>query len=159
MQAYRIVVGFDGSEGGIRALDWAVAHAARHGGTVQAVTALHWTEPELGTDAPAEHERTARRSLEEAAIAARAPYPQVAVSTQTVSGSAAEMLTRTAADADLLVLGSHGHSRLFHAVLGSVAEACIREGTCPVVVIPAPRVAAETETAGKITAPISTAVY
>jgi nucleotide-binding universal stress UspA family protein len=160
MEAYRIVVGFDGSEGGIRALDWAVAHAARHGGTVQAVTALHWTEPELGTDVRAEHERMARRSLEDAATAARAPYPRVALSTETISGSAAEVLTRAGADADLLVLGSHGHSRLFHAVLGSVAEACIREGTCPVVVIPAPHVPAhEADTVGKTTAPISTAVY
>ncbi len=37
---YRIVVGVDGSEGGERALRWAVHEAARRGGTVQAVTAF-----------------------------------------------------------------------------------------------------------------------
>ena len=43
-----------------------------------------------------------------------------------------------ARSADLLVLGSHGHSRLQHTVLGSVSEECIRKATCPVVVIPVP---------------------
>src|SRR5436189_4398723 len=48
-------------------------------------------------------------------------------------------LFRSNRDADLLVLGSHGHSRLYHAVVGSVAEACIRAATCHVVVEPADR--------------------
>jgi nucleotide-binding universal stress UspA family protein len=39
MSIYRIVVGVDGSEGGDRALHWAVGEAARRGGTVQAVIA------------------------------------------------------------------------------------------------------------------------
>ena len=39
---------------------------------------------------------------------------------------------------DLLVLGSHGHSRVRHTVLGSVSEECIRKAACPVVVIPVP---------------------
>jgi hypothetical protein len=38
MQTYGIVVGFGGSDGGLRALSWAVAEAAKRGGTVQAVT-------------------------------------------------------------------------------------------------------------------------
>jgi len=109
MKTYRIVVGFDGSDGGSRALSWAVAEAAERGGTVQAVTAWQWTEPEV--------------------------------------------LTTAAADADLLVLGSHGHGRLFHAVLGSVAEQCIRAAVCPVVVVPVPH-----EVKPR-TAPISTAMY
>ena len=37
-----------------------------------------------------------------------------------------------------LVLGSHGHRRVRHTVLGSVSEDCIRKATCPVVVIPVP---------------------
>lgn len=140
MQTYHIVVGVDGSDGGVRALDWAVTEATRRGGTVHAVTAWQRTQPEFGIDIRTEHERMAGQALEEAVVAARAPYPRVAVSTETALGPAAEVLTRAAADADLLVLGSHGHSRLFHAVLGSTAEACIRAALCPVVVIPQPRV-------------------
>src|SRR5256885_3729398 len=79
MKTYRIVVGFDGSDGGSRALSWAVAEAAERGGTVQAVTAWQWTEPELGADVRAEHGRMARLSLEEAVNTARQAHPEVTV--------------------------------------------------------------------------------
>jgi nucleotide-binding universal stress UspA family protein len=68
-----------------------------------------------------------------------------------VFGTATEVLLDSARDADLLVLGSHGHGRVFHAVLGSVAEACVRGGVCPVVVVPVPhteKVSAATEATG-----------
>jgi nucleotide-binding universal stress UspA family protein len=63
----------------------------------------------------------------------------VIVTSQVTFGAAPEVLADTAAGADLLVLGSHGHGRLFHAVLGSVADACVRTAPCPVVVVPVPR--------------------
>jgi nucleotide-binding universal stress UspA family protein len=158
MQTYRIVVGVDGSEGGSRALGWAVAEAARRGGTVQAVTAWQWTQPDLGVEIRAEHEKMAREALEAAVATARRPYPEVTVSAEAAPGPAAEVLTRAATDADLLVLGSHGHSRLFHAVLGSVAEACIHHAVCPVVVIPVPHTEKAPATAATVET-ISTAVY
>ena len=156
MQTYRIVVGYDGSDGGARALDWAVAEAARRGATVHAVTAWVWTQPELGADIRAEHEHIAAAALETAVSAARRPYPRVIATTQAVPGPAGEVLTRAAAGADLLVLGSHGHGRLFHAVVGSVAEECIRRAECPVVVIPA---APGTRPLYAPSEQISTAVY
>jgi nucleotide-binding universal stress UspA family protein len=157
MQTYRIVVGFDGSDGGIRALSWAVAEAAKRGGTVQAVMAWQWTEPELGTDVRAAHGEMARLSLEEAIATARQGHPEVPVAAEAVPGAPAEALTGAATDADLLVLGSHGHGRLFHAVLGSVAEQCVRAGVCPVVVIPVPHPAKSP--AQPPAGPISTAMY
>jgi nucleotide-binding universal stress UspA family protein len=72
----------------------------------------------------------------DAACADFAPPPPLA--TEVVRGSAAPVLTRAAVHADLLVLGSHGHGRLHHAVLGSVSEECVRHARCPVVVVPAP---------------------
>src|SRR5438046_4379378 len=122
MQTYRIVVGVDGSEGGQRALSWAVAEAERRGGTVQAITAWALTPPQFGADVRADREEAARQALDMAVVAARRGHPDVAVAAEVAAGPAAEVLTGTAADADLLVLGSHGHGRLFHAVLGSVAE-------------------------------------
>jgi nucleotide-binding universal stress UspA family protein len=47
------------------------------------------------------------------------------------------VLCQAARDADLLVLGSHGHDRVYHTVLGSTAEECVESAGCPVVVIPA----------------------
>jgi nucleotide-binding universal stress UspA family protein len=155
MQTYRIVVGVDGSEGGRRALAWAVAEAERRGGTVQAVIAW-WTPPDLGADLRAEHEKAAGRAMDETIAAARRGHPGVAVAAETTAGSAADVLTRAAIDADLLVLGSHGHSRLFHAVLGSVAEECIRAAVCPVVVVPVPHSVAPP---AKPVGPIVTATY
>jgi len=43
-----------------------------------------------------------------------------------------------AADADMLVVGSHGRSNLSRVVLGSVALACVNHAPCPVVVVRAP---------------------
>jgi nucleotide-binding universal stress UspA family protein len=120
------------------------------------VTAWEWTQPDLGVDIRAEHDRIAREALEAAVAIARAPYPEVTVTAQAEPGAAADVLTRAATGADLLVLGSHGHGRLFHAVLGSVAEACVRRAACPVVVLPAPRTAEQPVNPG---VPVSTAVY
>jgi nucleotide-binding universal stress UspA family protein len=155
MHTYRIVVGVDGSDAALRALDWAVAEAANRGGTVHAVTAWQWTQPELGAAVRAEHERMARTALDSAVTEARHPYPQVSVTTEASPGAPADVLTGAAAQAHLLVLGSHGHGRLFHAVLGSVAEECVRRAVCPVVVVPVPR---EART-GTPVEQVTTAVY
>jgi nucleotide-binding universal stress UspA family protein len=39
--------------------------------------------------------------------------------------------------ADLVVLGSHGHSALFHLLAGSVTQGVLRESRAPVLVVPA----------------------
>jgi nucleotide-binding universal stress UspA family protein len=54
-----------------------------------------------------------------------------------MEGRPADVLAAAGHNADLLVLGSHGHSRVPHTVLGSVSEECIRKAACPVV-IPVP---------------------
>lgn len=133
-----IVVGVDGSDGSRRALRWAVHEAAARGGTVQAVTAWRWDLPsglETGGYIGDEPQRAADMLASEIGMLPSG----VPVASQVREGRAAEVLGDAARDADLLVLGSHGHSRVWHTVLGSVAEECIRKATCPVVVIPVPR--------------------
>jgi nucleotide-binding universal stress UspA family protein len=124
-----IVVGVDGSEGGRRALQWAVHEAHTHGGTVQAVSS--WRIDSDETSARAQdglaHEIEALPAFQRGGVS---------IATEVVEGMAADVLTAAARDADLLVLGSHGHSRTWHTVLGSVTETCVRHATCPVVVIP-----------------------
>ena len=140
MTTYRTVVGVDGSEGSARALRWAVNEAHTRGGTVQAVMTYDWAGTEaamlagLGPEGERKH---AEGVLADAVAAVRLEFPRVPVATEVLLGNAAQKLTEAARDADLLVVGSHGHGRLYHAVLGSVSEACIRHATCPVVVIPA----------------------
>lgn len=40
-------------------------------------------------------------------------------------------------EADLIVVGSHGHGALYQALVGSVSEGIIRGAPCPVLVVPA----------------------
>jgi nucleotide-binding universal stress UspA family protein len=136
---YRIVVGVDGSEGSVRALRWAAREAAVRGGTVQAITVWAWDG--TGTlaptaTAPAEERARAEQILTTAVTKVADETPGVSFATDLIEDHAARALTRAARDADLLVLGSHGHSRLHHAVLGSISEECVRQATCPVVVLP-----------------------
>lgn len=49
------------------------------------------------------------------------------------------VLARAAADADLLVMSSHGYGNVNDVVTGSVTNDCLAEAACPVVVIPACR--------------------
>jgi nucleotide-binding universal stress UspA family protein len=141
MSTYRIVVGVDGSDGGERALRWAAGEAHRRGGTVEAVIAWTWDgiDTGLGTPTnPSDARDLAEKALTRTVTAVNTMYPTVAIAAETVQAGPAAALTRAARDADLLVLGSHGHGRLHHAVVGSVAEACIRAAACPVVVVPVP---------------------
>jgi nucleotide-binding universal stress UspA family protein len=140
-----IVVGVDGSEGGRRALRWAVAEAAHRGSAVQAVIAWRWDGiealPPVAYTAVEERDRAAeilRREVDELPSGDRAGVP---VSEQVIEGRPGDVLTAAARAADLLVLGSHGHSRVWHTVLGSVSQECVRKATCPVVVVPLPRTA------------------
>jgi nucleotide-binding universal stress UspA family protein len=141
MTTYRIVVGVDGSDGGDRALRWAISEAQRRGGTVEAVTAWTWDAVDgavVAKTQPDEEHARATRILEAAVTAATTTHPGVTVASEVVEGKPAAVLARTATGADLLVLGSHGHGRLHHAVLGSVAEECVRAAVCPVLIIPVP---------------------
>jgi len=47
------------------------------------------------------------------------------------------VLARAAADADLLVVGSHGYGTFSGVLPGSVTEDCLDHATCPVIIIPA----------------------
>ncbi|MBO0868718.1 MAG: universal stress protein [Micromonosporaceae bacterium] len=137
--SYRMVVGVDGSEGGQRALRWAVREAAGRGGTVHAVTAYTFDALDASDiRGPDAHRSSVEEVLAEQVAHAVADCPGATVTTQVSFGTAPDVLVDAARRADLLVIGSHGHGRLFHAVLGSVAEACTRAAPCPVVVVPVP---------------------
>jgi nucleotide-binding universal stress UspA family protein len=137
-----IVVGVDGSDGGRRALDWAIGEADARGSAVEAVTAWSWDGLEFGpvtATNPQEAEERATRLLDDEIRALVARHgSHIPVAAQVIEGSPGAALAHAARSADLLVLGSHGHSRVRHTVLGSVSEDAIRRAACPVVVIPVP---------------------
>jgi nucleotide-binding universal stress UspA family protein len=59
--------------------------------------------------------------------------------TKTVDGAPATEIVRRAQEigVDLIVMGTHGHGGLAHAVLGSVTERVLHKAQCPVLVVPA----------------------
>lgn len=63
--------------------------------------------------------------------------PQVQVFAHRTAGNAAEELNRfaVALRASMIIVGTHGRKGLKRAVLGSVAEAVVRNATCPVLVM------------------------
>lgn len=157
--AFRMIVGVDGSDAGQRALNWAIADADRRNragqpATVTAVTA--WQYAMLDESAAKavwfQDEVVTAHQFQAAAIEVAArDYPTAIVERAVVQGDPVFALVKAASGADLLVLGSHGHGRLFTAVLGSCAQGCIRDVACPVVILPAAR-HASTNTAESVPA-------
>ena len=137
-----IVCGVDGSPAGQRALEWAVDEAIRRYGKVRAVTAWAWDGVEAlnAASTPAEAMEHARRTLDatvdEVLSGLKSP-PEV--ERVLVRGVASEALCTAAVDAQLLVLGSHGHGTVHDKLVGSTSERAIHLAPCPVVVVPDPR--------------------
>jgi nucleotide-binding universal stress UspA family protein len=142
---YQIVVGIDGSEASQRALNWAVAEASRRDRIgeptrVWAITAYQRPGGRIASRGGfADPAVAADDIVTEAVARAQRAAPGVRLVGDALCGNAIEVLACACGTADLLVLGSHGHSRMFTAVLGSVSEACVRAMTCPVLIIPAGR--------------------
>jgi nucleotide-binding universal stress UspA family protein len=133
-----IVVGVDGSEGGRRALRWAVGEAHRTEAAVRAVTAWTWDgTPSAGAGGPTGQRRRAEAicAREVASVAAELGTA-VPIVHEVAEGPADRVLTDAARDARMLVLGRHGYGHVHYSLLGSVSAACIRRSTCPVVVVP-----------------------
>ena len=86
-------------------------------------------------DAAAVLNEEAQRYLEQQAAAARAAG--VKVQTIILDGEASEGICQAAAetDADLIVMGTHGHSQVRHFLLGSVTERVIRSSDRPVLLV------------------------
>ncbi|GAA4507438.1 universal stress protein [Nonomuraea ferruginea] len=126
-----VIAAVDGSEHARHALRVAAEEAALRGVDLHAVHAVHWDSVGVelvkpDTDRLMEWgERTLDRELAETGVKAR---PLV------VQGHPTDVLTRLGAEADLLVLGSHGRSRLEGVLLGSTSEYCAQHAPCPVMI-------------------------
>ena len=87
-------------------------------------------------DAIAGSLREEHRELE--ALARRAAEIGVEVEPLMIQGATVEAIVAKAADldADVIVLGSHGHRAFMRALLGSVSEGVLHKSARPVLVIP-----------------------
>jgi nucleotide-binding universal stress UspA family protein len=130
-----IVVGVDGSEGSRDAVRWAARQARLTSAPLRAVASWRWpnyiTRIPPGVDLQADTQRTLREVLADI----RTEFPDVHVSEHVVEGPAGPALLTQAGDASLLVVGARGRAAFPGMLLGSVAEYCVRNGRCPVVVV------------------------
>src|SRR5262249_43495586 len=138
-----VVVGIDGSEGSLRALAWACAHAeSAHSNEVRCV--LAYESPLAWVDVGADYEDAMLQGARERASATLDEALQDVVAPTGVilercvqQGIAADVLVDASRGADLLVVGSRGRGGFAGLLLGSVSQRCVERAWCPVVVVPA----------------------
>ncbi|MEW2048045.1 universal stress protein [Streptomyces sp. NPDC005476] len=134
-----IVVGVDGSESSLRAVDWAVDEGALRGAPLRLVYASLWEHYEgesLAADLGKPSEQvTAEDIVRAAAQRARTRRPDVDVSTDVLPEEPEYALVREGRNAAALVLGTRGRSGLVEMLLGSVSLTVAAHANCPVIVL------------------------
>ncbi|SHN75959.1 universal stress protein [Cryptosporangium aurantiacum] len=119
-----VIVGVDGSPGGVRAMDWAAREAAARRVPLHVVVAETTSDGELGP-----------RVLEQATARAAGREPELTVTGAVWPDPPAAALLGGAAEADLLVVGRSGRGSRVGMHLGSVPVSVIRHAPCPVTVV------------------------
>ncbi|MEU5439908.1 universal stress protein [Streptomyces griseofuscus] len=139
-----VVVGVDGSDSCLLAVDWAVDEAARHGVPLRLVYASLWARYEAGLPS-VDPRRPSEQVLAEHIVASAADRaerrnPDVKLTTDIVPDDAAAALVRAGDEAFALVTGSRGRGELKGLLLGSVGLGVSARAHCPVVVVRGDRV-------------------
>ena len=136
-----VVVGVDGSAESVAALAWAARYASATGARVRALMAWHYPGAVGGPPiekAPQsvreQTEQEMRATLDEA-VAKAIPGQPDGVETGLGYGHPAQVLIDASGEADLLVVGRHGHRAFAGMLLGSVSLHCVTGASCPVVVV------------------------
>ncbi len=138
---HRIVVGVDGSESSNAAVQWAANQAELTGATLEALMLWDWVQSYgWGFVTPRNLDPAAEcgRLLETALTPVRSAHPGLTIDSAVVQGPAAQLLVKASTGADLLAVGSRGHSELVGTLLGSVSEYCVVHAHSPVLVMRGP---------------------
>ena len=147
-----IVVGVDGSEASREALRFGAEEAALRQARLVAVHAWSFIPQQplgdpgmlaipagdLAGQLGAEND-AASLALAEAIADALGEDASTPVDRRLVEGDAGEAIVAQSAEADLVVVGSHGRSGIRAALLGSVSRHVVDHAACPVVVVKASR--------------------
>ncbi|WP_416974994.1 universal stress protein [Streptomyces sp. 4F14] len=126
-----VVVGVDGSEPSLRAVDLAVDEAALRGAPLRLVHANLWERYE----APSSARVSAEDILRTAELRAALRRPGVEISLDVLPEEPEYALVREGREASLLVVGTRGRGGLAELLLGSVGLAVAARADCPVIVV------------------------
>jgi nucleotide-binding universal stress UspA family protein len=133
-----ILVGYDGSPGGERALGWAVQEARWRG---TGLTICHAWAPEYCPGPPGESDtfdraqRAGEQNLAQALRFARNVMGPGRAQPLLAAGPAAPVLCEHSSDADMVVVGARGRGGLPGALLGSVSQQVCAHARGRVVVV------------------------
>lgn len=134
-----VIVGVDGAQDSVRALQWAAAYARAFDAPLHILTAFD-IPTVYGPYAMAGWENS--DSLKEAARdmlaeTVRTTLTENAEAEQSVlQGHPAEVLVNASQGAQLVVVGSRGRGGIAGMLLGSVSQHVVAHAHCPVVVMP-----------------------
>ncbi|MFF8378442.1 universal stress protein [Streptomyces sp. NPDC015661] len=142
-----LVVGVDGSDASLSAVDWAVDEAVRHALPLRIVHASLWERyegvaPARSTDRPS-GQVLAENTVGTAAERARRRAPALTLTTDVIAEDPSTALLREGQDSAMLVLGSRGRGGIAELLLGSVSLVVAARAHGPVVVVRGDRHALE----------------
>ncbi|MFI6875525.1 universal stress protein [Streptomyces sp. NPDC050400] len=134
-----LIVGVDGSESSLRALDWAVDEAQRRKAALRVVHASRWEwyeghQPSFDVDRRSV-EQYAEHITAQAAERARLRAPRAAITTRVVPQDPAAALIEASREASVLVVGSRGRGTFAGLLLGSVSLPVAAHAETPVIVV------------------------
>jgi nucleotide-binding universal stress UspA family protein len=134
-----VVVGVDGSEESLRAVEWAAVEAGRRRSPLRIVSAPA-IPPRMHAHAfPVTVASTLReisgRALGAAVTRAEEVAPGLLVDTDLLSGAPALALAECGSGASMLVVGARGAGGFAAMILGSVSRYAAMHTPCPVVVV------------------------
>jgi nucleotide-binding universal stress UspA family protein len=128
----RIVVGVDGSERSLKALEYAAAEADLRGAVLDIHTAY---EPGYEFITSEEVQRAMDREIAAAVARVAEVAPGVATTSETHEESPANALIEASDGAALLVVGSRGLGGFKGLLLGSVSQKCSLHSRCQVTIV------------------------
>lgn len=134
-----VVVGVDGSQPGTQALIWALREGAMLGWAVEVVTAWPEAGAVLVHEVPGHHSEPRSRAVlaqeQSLAHATARVDPLPALARSVVNAHPVDALIAHAADARLLVVGSHGPGASPDPHHASVGDTLTLLCACPVVIV------------------------
>jgi nucleotide-binding universal stress UspA family protein len=137
-----VVVGVDGSDSSVHALRCAAREASCHGWVLHVLRA--WSvrtvprPPECPPGAVptlSEYEDEAQRRTEAFVRTRLGDAPPFRVEVHMVHAPPAQALVQASERANMLVIGHRGRGGFAGLLLGSVANDCVRQAHCPVLVV------------------------
>ncbi|MGW0335729.1 universal stress protein [Streptomyces sp. NPDC003011] len=139
MDTLPVVAAVDGSDGSLRALDWALGAARRRAVPLRVVHVRQysaWSQPDVLVAGPPDVGDDPVLDQVRTRLAGRTGRPDVEY--LGLEGAPAALLPELGTTAQLLVLGSRGRGGFASLLLGSNGMAAARDAECPVVVVPRP---------------------